>query len=157
MKVTFERISNGTKTDIAKSRSITSTADDIANEILGELKEKGDAIRSLARLAGANRKGVIVVYIPESVRYEVRQAFDLSKEPDEFVIQCKSGKDGDKEVTLVSVGFMFHSQLIDTLENWIIEEPVDGTEAHTVANSRKVDFALKQLADIVKDIRGRQK
>ena len=158
MKITVEKISNGLAPNITKSRSITNDADKLAKEILSELKEKGDAVKSLARMGGDNRKGVIIVYLPEVVRNEVRRNFDLSQEPSEFVIQCKSGKNTENEdVILVTLGFTTGSHVVDALENWLIESPIDGTEARTVASSRKVDYTLKQLAEILKDIRGRQK
>jgi hypothetical protein len=158
MRITVERISNGLAPNINKSRSITADADKLAKDILSELKEKGEAVKSLARMGGDNRKGVIIVGLPESVRNEVRRNFDLSQEPSEFVIQCKSGKNTEGEdVILVTVGFTTGSQVTDALENWLIEAPIDGTEARTVASSRKLDYILKQLADILKDLRGRQR
>ena len=158
MRVTVEKISNGLKKDVSKDRSITDKANELSSEILSELKEKGEAIKSLTRSGGNNRKGTIVVYLPESTRHEIRNLFDLSREPEEFIIQCKSGKDTDNNtVILVTVGFTDGSRIIDSIEDWLIEEPMDGTEARTVATSRKVDYSLKQLAEVFKDIRGRQK
>lgn len=158
MRVTVEKISNGLNPNLTKVRVNTPDTNSLADEILKELKTKGDAIKSLTRSGGDNRKGTIVVYIPESKRAEVRRNFDLSQEPEEFVVHCKSGKNNEGEdVILVTVGFTVGSQIIDTLENWIVEPPIDGTEARTVASSRKIDYALNQLAETFSDIRGRQK
>lgn len=158
MKVMIEKISNGYNPNMSKVRVNTPVTNKLADDILKELKDKGEAIRSLARSGGDNRKGTIVVYIPESKRAEVRRDFDLSQEPEEFVVHCKSGKDTEGEdIILVTIGFTSGTHMTDPLENWLIEMPIDGTEARTVASSRKIDFILKQLTEIFKDIRGRQK
>ena len=121
------------------------------------MKLKGNAVRSLTRAGGNNRKGIIVLYLPESVRADVRRTFDLSVEPSEFIIQCKSGKD-DKEapITVVTIGFSTGGNVIDSIDDWLVEEPLDGREVDTILKSRKLNYALNQLSDIMKDIRGRQ-
>jgi hypothetical protein len=158
MRRVVEKISNGISPNINKTHSISEDVIDFTKEIYTEIVKKGEAIKSLARLGGDNRKGTIIVYLPESVRYEVRRNFNLSQEPSEFVIQCRSGKDTENnEVILVTVGFSTGSTITDAQESWFIEKPMDGTEAWTIATSQKIGFTLNKLAAILKDLRGRQK
>lgn len=156
MKVRIlEKISNGSNVNAVKKYRFTSEATGIASEILKELQNKGASIRSLVRI-NPNRKGTVVVYIPSSLRTQVRREFDLSQEPTEFNIQCKSGVLQDSPVILVSAGFSTGSSITDPIEDWVIEDPIDGTESRTVSSSRKIDFTLNKLSDIFGLVRGRQ-
>ena len=158
MKRVSEKASNRIDPSIIKSRSLTEDSAKLANDILSGMKLKGDAVRSLTRSGGNNRKGTIILYLPESVRSDVRKIFDLSKEPSEFIIQCKSGKDtNDNLVTLVTLGFASGGNVIDSIDDWVIEEPRDGKEIETILRSKKLAFALRQLEEVVRDIRGHQK
>lgn len=157
MRVTVEKVTNKLNPGISKDRSVSDASSKLANDILSGMKLKGNAIRSLTRAGGDNRKGVVVLYLPESVRTDVRRIFDLSREPSEFIIQCKSGKDTEgSPLTIVTIGFSNGGNVIDSIDDWLIEEPIDGKEVATILSSRKLKYALDQLSDIVKDIRGRQ-
>ena len=158
MRVVFERVTNKLDPGIKKERSISDTASKLAEDILSGMRLKGNAVRSLTRAGGSNRKGLIILYLPESVRAEVRRIFDLSMEPSEFAIQCKSGKNTDDAmVTLVTIGFSNGGNVIDSIDDWLIEEPIDGREVDTILRSNKLDYALKQISEVLKDIRGRQR
>ena len=157
MKVVIEKAVNKIDPSITKDRSVSQDVDKLASDILAGMKLKGNTVRSLTRAGGANRKGIIVLYIPESVRANVRRMFDLSREPSEFIIQCKSGRDTEgNQVVLVTLGFATGGNVIDSIDNWLIEEPRDGKEVETILRSKKLEYTLKQLEDVFSNIRGRQ-
>ncbi len=157
MRVTVEKVTNKLNPGIVRDRSVSDTSSKLANDILSGMKLKGNVVRSLTRAGGSNRKGIIILYLPESVRAEVRRIFDLSIEPSEFIIQCKSGRDAmGSPLTIVTIGFSTGGNVIDSIDDWLIEEPIDGREVETILRSRKLDYALDQLSDVMKDIRGRQ-
>lgn len=152
----LERISNRVKGSLTNVRNISQIVEDMTSAIMTELGNSSAAIKSFVRL---DRKGVIIVHIPESKQYEVRKEFDLSVEPTDFVIQCRNMRENgsDNEVIVITVGFMNVTKISDTIDVWVVEEPIDGTEVKTLFNTRKMKYTLKQLSNILGDERGRNR